>query len=56
VISATSKDKKKSCTIKIGAESTDKVNVFAAEGPDVFVVPKWSVDRLLVKVDDLKKK
>jgi len=56
VISALGKDKKKSCTIKIGAESTDKVNVFAAEGPDVFVVPKWSVDRLLVKVDDLKKK
>jgi len=56
VISATGKDKKKSCTIKIGAESADKVNVFAAEGPDVFVVPKWSVDRLLVKVDDLKKK
>lgn len=56
VVSATSKDKKKSCTIKIGAESTDKVSVFAAEGTDVFVVPKWSVDRLLVKVDDLKKK
>jgi len=56
VISAIGKDKKKSCTIKIGAESTDKVNVFAAEGPDVFVVPKWSVDRLLVKVDDIKKK
>jgi hypothetical protein len=56
VISAIGKDKKKSCTIKIGAESTDKVNVFAAEGPDVFVVPKWSVDRLLVKIDDIKKK
>lgn len=56
VITATGKDKKKSCTLKIGAESPDKVNVFAAEGSDVFVVPKWSVDRLMVKVDDLKKK
>jgi hypothetical protein len=24
--------------------------------PDVFVVPKWSVERVLVKLDDLKKK
>ena len=56
VIVATGKDKKRSCTIKVGDESTDKVNVFAAVGSDVFVVPKWSVDRVLPKVDDIKKK
>ena len=56
VITATSKDKKKSCTLKVGAESADKTSAFVAEGSDVFTVPKWSVDRLLVKVDDIKKK
>ena len=56
VIVATGKDKKRSCTIKIGDETTDKVNVFAGVGTDTFVVPKWSVDRLLPKVDDIKKK
>jgi hypothetical protein len=24
--------------------------------PDVLIAPKWSLDRVLVKVDDLKKK
>lgn len=56
VIVATSKDKKKSCTIKIGDQLPDKVNDAAEVGGNVLVVPKWSVDRLLVKLDDIKKK
>ena len=53
-----SKDPKaqKSCVLKVGAESSDKVNRFVAVGSDVLLVPKWSVERILVKVDDLKKK
>jgi hypothetical protein len=47
-----------SCSLKVGAESSDKQNVYlAATGmPAPLVVPKWSVDRILVKLDDLKKK
>ena len=56
VITAKSKDKKKSCTLKIGDESSDKTNRFVAVGSDVLVAPKWSIDRVLVKVEDLKKK
>ena len=46
------------CTIKVGDETKDKQNVYAqtAKGPDVYLLPKWSVDRILVKVADLKKK
>jgi hypothetical protein len=46
------------CSIKIGDETKDKQGVYvaSAKGPDVYVAPKWSIDRLLVKVDDLKKK
>jgi hypothetical protein len=57
-ITAHSKDKKAVCSLKIGNESKDKVNYAAQAGTssDVFLVAKWSVDRLLVKVDDLKKK
>jgi len=56
VIGARSKDKKKSCSLKIGDETSDKTNRYVAVGSDVLVVPKWSIDRVLVKVDDLKKK
>jgi hypothetical protein len=56
VIVATSKDKKKSCTLKIGDETTDKVNYVASVGTDVYVLPKWSAERVLVKLDDIKKK
>jgi hypothetical protein len=50
--------KGKSCTLKVGAELPDKQNVYVAAGssPDVYVVPKWSIDRVLQKLDDLKKK
>jgi hypothetical protein len=57
-ITAHSKDKKTVCALKIGDETKDKVNYAAQSGtsPDVFLVAKWAADRLLVKVDDLKKK
>lgn len=57
-IVAHSKDKKAACTLKIGDETKDKVNYAAQSGtsPDVYLVAKWAADRLLVKVDDLKKK
>jgi len=46
------------CLLKVGSETSDKGNYFVqANGqPDIFTVPKWSVDRVLVKLDDLKKK
>jgi hypothetical protein len=46
------------CAVKIGDESRDKQNVYAqtGKGSDVYLLPKWSVDRILVKVADLKKK
>ena len=46
------------CVIKVGDESKDKLSYFvtAGKGPDVYTAPKWSVDRVLVKLDDLKKK
>jgi hypothetical protein len=46
------------CSFKVGGETSDKNSYYvAANGqPDVYVVPKWSVDHVLVKLDDLKKK
>jgi hypothetical protein len=46
------------CVLKVGSEANDKGNFYVqANGqPDVFTVPKWSLDRVLVKLDDLKKK
>jgi hypothetical protein len=46
------------CTLKVGGETSDKNGYYVekAGSADVFVAPKWSVDRILVKVDDLKKK
>ncbi len=45
------------CTIKVGEETKDKLNYYVMSGksPDVYLAPKWNVDRVLVKVDDLKK-
>jgi hypothetical protein len=45
------------CTIKIGDESKDKLNyyVMSGKGADVYLAPKWNVDRVMVKLDDLKK-
>lgn len=45
-------------TFKVGEEAQDKQNVYlsSSKSPDVYLAPKWSTDRLLVKLDDLKKK
>ncbi len=46
------------CHLKLGAELPDKQNRYASVSgvPEVYVLPKWSVDRVLQKIDDLKKK
>lgn len=46
-----------SCAIKVGDETKDKLSYFVttAKGPDVYLAAKWAVDRVLVKVDDIKK-
>jgi Domain of unknown function (DUF4340) len=45
-------------TFKVGGLSKDKQSVYlqSSKSPDVYLAPKWSTDRLLVKLDDLKKK
>ena len=51
------KSKAASCSLKIGDETKDKQSYFVQAGsaPDVFTVAKWSADRILVKVADIKK-
>jgi hypothetical protein len=46
------------CLLKVGNETSDKSNFYVQvdSQPDMFIVPKWSIDRVLVKLDDLKKK
>jgi hypothetical protein len=53
----TAKGKKESCVVRVGDETKDKLNVYVAKDKsnDILVAPKWSVDRVLVKPDDLKK-
>ena len=48
--------KNKSCQVKLGAELPDKQNRYAsvAGAPEVYVLPKWSVDRIVQKIDDLE--
>jgi hypothetical protein len=57
-ITAKSSVKGHGCMLKVGSETSDKSNYYVQSGsqPDIYTVPKWSVDRLLVKLDDLKKK
>jgi hypothetical protein len=57
-IAAKSNVKGHGCQLKVGSETSDKSNYYVQVGsqPEVFVAPKWGVDRILVKVDDLKKK
>jgi Domain of unknown function (DUF4340) len=57
-ISAKSSVKGHGCMLKVGGETSDKSGYFVQVGsqPDIFTVQKWSVDRVLVKLDDLKKK
>jgi hypothetical protein len=57
-ITAKSSVKGHGCMLKVGSETSDKSNYYvqADNQPDIYTVPKWSVDRILVKLDDLKKK
>jgi hypothetical protein len=60
VISAKSKGNKSSapaCLVRVGDETSDKVSyvVATAKSPDVYLAPKWAIDRILIKPDDLKK-
>lgn len=57
-IAAKSSVKGHACQLKIGGETSDKSNYYvqADNQPDIFTVAKWSVDRIMVKLDDLKKK
>ncbi|HVV51915.1 MAG TPA: DUF4340 domain-containing protein [Polyangia bacterium] len=44
------------CQVRVGDETKDKVDYYVAtaKSPDVLLAPKWAVDRILVKPDDLK--
>lgn len=57
-ISAKSDVKGHSCLVKSGNEAKDNTYLYAvANGqPDVVQTTKWTVDRIAVKLDDLKKK
>lgn len=57
-IAAKSSVKGHVCQLKIGGETSDKGNYYVQvdNQPDIFTVAKWSVDRIIVKLDDLKKK
>jgi hypothetical protein len=58
VIAVKAKDKgHPGCTIRVGDETKDKLSyaVSVGKATDVLFAPKWSVDRVLVKVDELKK-
>jgi hypothetical protein len=45
-------------TFKVGDDAKDKQSVYlmSSKSPDVYLAPKWSTDRLLLKLADLKKK
>ncbi|MGC9982563.1 MAG: DUF4340 domain-containing protein [Polyangia bacterium] len=57
-ITAKSNVKGHACALKVGGETTDKSNyyVMANNQPDIFLIGKWAVDRIAVKLDDVKKK
>jgi hypothetical protein len=57
-ISAKSNVKGHSCLVKSGNEAKDNTYLYAvANGqPDVVTTTKWTVERIAVKLDDLKKK
>jgi hypothetical protein len=58
LISARSKVPGHSCTLKVGGESPDKGNyyVIANNQPNVYLVSKTDVDRITVKLDEVKAK
>ena len=51
------KSKTTTCSLKVGDETKDKqsYNVLSIASPDTYLVPKWSLDRVLVKTADIKK-
>jgi hypothetical protein len=57
-INARTAAKGTACVLRVGAETSDKQGYYVEKPgtPEIFVVPKWSLDRVLVKVEDLKKK
>jgi hypothetical protein len=57
-IAAKSSVKGHGCLLKVGNETSDKGSYYVQvdSQPDIFTVQKWSMDRVLVKLDDLKKK
>jgi hypothetical protein len=57
-ISVKSNVKGHACTLKVGGETSDKSNyyVMANGQPDIFLVGKWAIDRVTVKLDEVKKK
>jgi len=56
-ITARAADKKTTCILKVGGETADKqgYHLQPAGSSDVYVVGKWTVDRVLKKIDDIKK-
>ena len=56
VVTARGKDKAM-CVVRVGDETKDKLSALVAreKSNEVLLAPKWSVDRILVKPDDLKK-
>jgi hypothetical protein len=55
VINARSKTA--SCTIRVGAETADRQSYYVATpaSKDVYVVPKWMIDRVAIRLDALAK-
>jgi hypothetical protein len=58
IISVKSKVPGHACTLKVGGETSDKSNVYvmANNQPDIFVVAKWAIDRVAVKLEEVKAK
>ncbi len=58
VVSAKSNVKGHGCLVKIGNETKDNTYLYAVANnqADVVEATKWSIDRIAVKLDDLKKK
>jgi hypothetical protein len=58
IISVKSNVKGHACTLKVGGETADKSSyyVMANNRPDIFVVAKWAIDRIAVKLDEVKRK
>lgn len=53
---AGSKSSAPACQVRIGDETKDKINYYvaSAKSADVYTAPKWAIDRILIKPDDLE--